>query len=257
VIFAFLGGFAGIIIGGLAGLIIGSFVAALTLRWPAGRSVVGGRSHCDACGKALGVRDLVPVLSFLALRGRCRHCHAAIAPRHLWVELAAGGIGAVSLAVHPGASGIAGAGLGWGLLALAILDVEHFWLPDRITLPLGLAGLVAGAWLSPPLLDRAIGAVAGFACLSIIALVYKSITGRTGLGGGDPKLLAAIGAWLGWTALPFVLLLAAVLGLVLAGLDRLRGRPVTGQTRVPLGALLAVVAWPLWLVGPPLAFFQL
>lgn len=243
----------GALLGGLAGIILGSFIAALTLRWPAGRSIATGRSCCDGCGATLGPRDLVPVLSFVVLRGRCRHCGAAIAPRHLWVELAAGGIGAVSLAVHPDIDGVAGALFGWGLLALAILDVEHFWLPDRITLPLGIAGLAAGACIDPPLLDRAIGAAAGFASLAIIAFAYKRASGRTGLGGGDPKLLAAIGAWLGWTALPFVLLLAASLGLVLASLDRLRGRPVTRQTRVPLGALLAIAAWPLWLVGLPLA----
>ncbi len=238
------------LLGGLAGLIFGSFIAALTLRWPAGRSIAAGRSNCDSCGQTLGARDLVPVLSFLALRGRCRHCGAAIAPRHLWVELVAGGIGALALALHPDVSGIAGAVFGWGLLALAILDVDHFWLPDRITVPLGLAGLAAGFWFDPLLLDRAIGAAAGFASLAAIAFAYKAMTGRTGLGGGDPKLLGAIGAWLGWTALPMVLLLAASLGLALAGLDRLRGRPVTGQTRVPLGALLAGAAWPLWVAGP-------
>jgi leader peptidase (prepilin peptidase)/N-methyltransferase len=232
-----------------AGLIIGSFIAALTWRWPAGRSIVAGRSHCDHCDAPLSARDLVPVLSFLWLRGRCRHCGAAIAPRHLAIELAAGLVGALALAAQPGAAGLAGAGFGWALLALAILDVEHFWLPDRLTLPLLLAGLVAGVWLAPPLLDRAIGAGIGFAALAGIAAAYKARTGRDGLGGGDPRLFAAIGAWLGWAALPLVLLAAAALGLVLVGIDRLRGRPVTRHSRVAFGALLAVCAWPIWLVG--------
>jgi leader peptidase (prepilin peptidase)/N-methyltransferase len=233
-----------------AGLIIGSFIAALTWRWPAGRSIVAGRSRCDHCDAPLSARDLVPVFSFLVLRGRCRQCGAAIAPRHLAIEVAAGLVGALALALQPGAAGVAGAGLGWALLALAILDVEHFWLPDRLTLPLLLTGLVAGVWLAPPLLDRAIGAGVGFAALAGIAAAYKARTGRDGLGGGDPRLFAAIGAWLGWAALPLVLLAAATLGLVLVGIDRLRGRPVTRHSRVAFGALLAVSAWPIWLVGP-------
>jgi leader peptidase (prepilin peptidase)/N-methyltransferase len=242
------GGLAGLIIGGIAGLIVGSFIAALTWRWPQGRSIATGRSACDACGQGLGPLELVPVLSLLWQRGRCRHCGVGIAPRHLWIELAAGGIGALALAVHPGSVGLCGALFGWGLLALAVLDAEHQWLPDRITLPLLALGLVAGLWLAPPLADRAIGAVIGFASLALIGGGYQRVTGRVGMGGGDPKLFAAIGAWLGWFPLAFVLLLAALLGLVLALADRLRGRPVGRHSRVAFGALLAVAAWPLWLL---------
>jgi leader peptidase (prepilin peptidase)/N-methyltransferase len=154
--------------------------------------------------------------------------------------------------MHPGAYGVAGAVFGWWLLALLVLDVEHMWLPDRLTLPLGLAGMAAGWWLSMPLVDSLIGAAAGWASLAGLAAGYKALTGRTGIGGGDPKLFAAIGAWLGWFALPFVLVLAATLGLLLVLYDRLSGRPVTRYSRVPLGALLAAAAWPLWLAGPML-----
>jgi len=239
-------------LGGVLGLAIGSFVAVLTLRWPAGRAIAGAtRSACDNCDAPLAARDLVPVLSFLWLRGRCRHCGAAIAGRHLWIELAAGGIGALSLGLYPDAAGAAGALFGWALLALAILDIEHFWLPDRLTLPLAGFGLAAGFWLAPELLERAIGAAIGFGALALVAALYRSATGRDGMGGGDPRLMGAIGAWLGPAALPFVLLLAASLGLVLAGVDRLRGRPVDRTTPLPLGALLAVTAWPLWLAGLP------
>ena len=236
--------------GAVAGLIIGSFLGALTYRWPLGRSIAAGRSQCDHCGAGIAARDLMPVLSFALLRGRCRHCGGAIAPRHLAVELAAGLIGGLAIGVHPGAAGLAGAGFGWILLALAVLDVEHFWLPDRLTLPLGLAGLFAGIWLAPPLADRVIGAIAGFAVLAGTAAGYKALTGRTGMGGGDPRLLAAIGAWLGWAVLPIVILLAAILGVALAGYDRRQGRDVGRHSRSPFGALLAAAAWPLWLVAP-------
>ena len=237
------------ILAAILGAIIGSFIAVLTRRWPTGGSIVRPRSHCDTCHTPLTAIDLIPILSFILLRARCRHCGAAIAPRHLGIELAAAAIGALALALHPGLPGLFGAFFGWALLALAILDIEHFWLPDRLTLPLLAAGLLIGLAVAPPLPARLIGAVTGFLALAALAAGYKALTGRTGLGGGDPKLLAAIGAWLGWAALPLVLLLAASLGLGLVALDRLRGRPVTRQTRVPLGALMAAAAWPLWLTG--------
>lgn len=238
------------ILGGLAGLVIGSFIAALTARWPQGQSIATGRSHCDRCHAVLGALELVPVISFAVQRGRCRHCGAAIAPRYPAIELAAAGIGAAALALNPGAYGAAGAVFGWWLLTLLVLDVEHMWLPDRLTLPLGLAGLAVAAMLGQPIVDHLIGAAAGFVALAGIAAAYQLLTGRTGMGGGDPKLLAAIGAWLGWVALPFVLVFAALLGLLLVGYDRLSGRPVTRHSRVPLGALLAAAAFPLWLAGP-------
>ncbi len=237
-------------LGLVAGLILGSFIAALTARWPQGRSIATGRSRCDHCDAVLAPRDLVPVFSYVMLRGRCRACGGRIAPRHLAIELAAGGIGALALALHPDGGGVAGAVFGWGLLALLVLDSEHLWLPDALTLPLLAAGLAAGYWLPPALADRAIGAAVGFATLALIAFGYKALTGRIGLGGGDPKLFGAIGAWLGWTLLPLVLLLATSLGLALVGYDRLAGRAVTRHSRVPLGSLLAAAGWLLWLVGP-------
>lgn len=240
------------LLAGLAGVIFGSFIAALTWRWPRGASVAAGRSRCDSCAAPLSALELVPLVSFAVQRGRCRHCGAAIPPRHLAIELAAGSVAALSIGLHPGVAGLVGAGFGLVLLTLAILDAEHFWLPDVLTLPLGLAGIVSGVWLAPVLAERAIGAAAGFASLALIAAAYRWRTGRTGMGGGDPKLLAAIGAWLGWMVLPAVVLAAASLGLALALFDRWRGRDITGQTRLPLGALLAGAAWVVWLVGPVL-----
>jgi leader peptidase (prepilin peptidase)/N-methyltransferase len=238
------------VLGGLAGLIIGSFIAALTSRWPQGHSIAAGRSRCDVCDAVLGPLELVPVISYAVQHGKCRHCGTTIAPRYPAIEIAAAGIGAASLALHPGAYGLAGAGFGWALLTLLVLDVEHMWLPDLLTFPLALAGLVISFALSMPVLDSLIGAAAGWASLAGIAFAYKSMTGRTGMGGGDPKLFAAIGAWLGWFALPFVLVFAAILGLSLVLLDRASGRPVTRHSRVPFGAMLAAAAWPLWLAGP-------
>lgn len=138
---------------------------------------------------------------------------------------------------------------GWALILLIALDARHFWLPDRVTLP-----LVAGGWVAAALglgvapLDSLIGAAAGFAALWLIGATYRLARGRTGLGGGDPKLLAAIGAWLGWTPLPFVLLGAALMGLGIALLRRAMGQAVSATDRVAFGALMALAAWPIWAV---------
>lgn len=238
---------AGGLIGAGAGLIAGSFVATISIRWPAGRSATRGRSACDACGIALNAIDLIPVAGFLIRRGRCRACSARIDRRHLAIELACAAIGAVALAVAPGAAGAAGALFGWLLLLLAVLDVDQFWLPDQLTLPLALIGVAAGAAGLPPFPnDRLIGAAAGYASLGLIAWAYKRVRGRDGLGGGDPKLFGAIGAWLGWSMLPLVLVLACAIGLAAALAAYLRGDKVGATTEMPLGALLAVAAWPIW-----------
>ena len=234
--------------GTLLGAIVGSHVATLLLRWPKGESASRGRSHCDACGRTLRARDLVPLLSYLARRGACAACGARIDPLHPLVELAAAAIGGLSLALLPGGSGLAGALLGWLLLLIGLLDLRHFWLPDRTTLALALAAIGCAALGLPPApLDRLIGGIAGFAALAAIGWAYRRFRGREGLGGGDPKLLGALGLWLGWQALPLLLLLASLTGLAGALAARAAGRRVGASDAVPLGALMALAAWPLWL----------
>ena len=236
-------------LGLILGAIVGSFLATLMIRWPRGRSVIAGRSRCDSCGVALGPRDLVPLLSYAALHGRCRRCGARIDKRHIATELAAALLGLIALIAHPLPLAAVTLLLGLWLLLIAALDVEHHWLPDKLTLPLIPLGLVA-AWAGygPPLDQRLIGAALGWAVLFAIAALYRRLRGREGMGGGDPKLLAALGAWVGALQLPFVLLGAGLLGLAAALLMRLRGEEVTGSSRLPLGALMAVAAWPIWLV---------
>ena len=237
-------------LGILFGVIIGSFLATLLIRWPQGRSVVAGRSRCDSCGARLGIGDLVPLLSYAALRGRCRRCGAAIDRRHVATELAAAFVGFVALVAHPLPLAIVTMTLGLWLLLVAMLDIEHQWLPDALTLPLVLFGLLAGwAGFGPPLVDRLIGAATGWAGLVVLAFAYRRLRGREGLGGGDPKLLAGIGAWVGALQLPFILLGAGLLGLAAVLLMRLRGEEITRTSRLPLGALMAVAAWPVWLIA--------
>jgi leader peptidase (prepilin peptidase)/N-methyltransferase len=236
-------------LGFVLGAVIGSFLAAILIRWPQGRSVARGRSQCDSCGYRLGAIDLVPILSWFLMRGRCRKCGAEIDRRHLAVEAGAALIGLTAILAHPMPLALFTAILGWWLFLLAALDVEHHWLPDRLTLPLIPAGLAVG-WIGvgAPFEHRLIGAAAGFAVLAAIAAGYRRLRGRDGLGGGDPKLFAAIGAWLGWPLLPFVMLGAGLIGLAVVLGMRLRGQRVAGSDRLPLGTLMALAAWPLWLV---------
>jgi leader peptidase (prepilin peptidase)/N-methyltransferase len=235
----------GFVLGGIAG----SFVATLAVRWPEGRSASLGRSRCDGCGKALRPTELIPMISYLLARGRCRRCGVAIDKRHMAIEVAAAALGAFALMAQPGFSGLVTALFGWWLLALAAPDLEHQWLPDSLTLPLLPIGLLVGlAEIGPAVPDRLIGAAAGFLVLAAIAFVYQLLRGREGLGGGDPKLLAAIGAWIGWQQLPLVLMGAGLIGLLAVALTVLRGGAVRATDRLPLGTLMAVAAWPIWLI---------
>jgi leader peptidase (prepilin peptidase)/N-methyltransferase len=238
---------AGAAAGALLGAIAGSFIATLVIRLPQGRGI-GGRSACDNCGRQLSAIELVPMLSYAWLRGQCRSCAHPIHPRHPLIELAAAALGAVAFAFMPGWAGVAGALFAWMLLALAVLDSEHLWLPDMLTLPLLGMGLASAIVVDEPSIgDRLIGAAAAYCVLGLIAWTYKRMRGRDGLGGGDPKLFAAIGAWLGWEPLPVVLLGASLIGFASIGVAMLRGKSFGADTRVPLGTMLAIAAWPVWL----------
>lgn len=239
----------GIALAALVGLILGSFIATLVLRWPAGRSVLG-RSACDACGRPLGALDLLPLLSAFASRGRCRTCGAPIDPFHSRVEVGSALIGVIALALVPGTAGWLWALFGWLLLPLLLLDARHFWLPDRLSALLAVVGLLfAGTLFDVALLDRWIGAVAGGGALAFLAWAYRRMRGAVGMGGGDPKLVAAIGCWTGWQALPLLLLLASAGGIGWAVWAQRKGDQPLAERRVPFGVFLCTAAFaavPVW-----------
>lgn len=234
---------------------IGSFLGTLILRLPEGRPVFLDRSRCEACGHTLGAADLVPLVSWLFLKGRCRHCAARLGTFYSLIELAAVGVAAWAVIAVPASLVWPTAVLGWVLLALAVIDWRHLLLPDVLTLPLIPAGLAVAWWLDPSaLLHHAIGAAAGFLGFAGLAWAYHKLRGREGLGLGDAKLLAAAGAWLSWTGVGSVLLWAAPIALVVslaAGViqgklsDRLAGR-----SAVPFGTFLALGFWLTWIYGP-------
>lgn len=234
----------------LLGAVFGSFIATVVVRWPEGRSVARGRSACDGCGAPIGSARLIPIISYAIQRGLAACCGGRIDRVHPLAELLGAAIGALSVAVAPDpAQALAGAVLGWLLLTLALLDLRHFWLPDRLTAALALAGLAAGfAGLAPPLIDRLIGGVAGLLIFAAVRHGYRRLRGREGMGGGDVKLFGAIGLWLGWRMLPPVLLGAALAGLLWGLILLARGQAPTATSRLPFGAFLALAAWLGWIV---------
>lgn len=194
---------------------------------------------------------------------------AGLGLHRIWAEMTGGPVApqghrrsafvAAAVIVGMGSGAVADAGwptmaasvvLGGMLLLLATLDITHFWLPDRLTVPLGAAGLVAQAMgIGPGLASGVLAMALGFGALWLVGAVYRAVRGHEGLGGGDPKMLAAIGAWLAPESLPWVVLLAALLGIAVTAFGRVAGRSAHRFTRLPFGALMAAAAWPLWLGG--------
>jgi leader peptidase (prepilin peptidase) / N-methyltransferase len=199
------------------------------------------RSRCPACGHRIGAFENIPLLSYIALGGKCSACRARISPRYPLVEATSGAF-AGYIAWYFGFTPAAAAAMlfCWTMIALAFIDLDTFYLPDDLTLPLLWAGLVFnlfGGFVDLP--AAVIGAVAGYLSLWLVFWMFKFATGKEGMGYGDFKLLAAIGAWLGWKMLPLVILLSsfvgAVVGVALIVLAR-RGRNVP----IPFGPYLAV-----------------
>lgn len=236
----------------LAAPFVGSFLGTLVLRLPRGQPLLWGRSTCPHCGITLRARELVPMLSWLIQRGRCRHCRARLGGYYPAMELAAVATAVWAATETSGGVLWLSCGLGWTLLTLALLDRRHFWLPDVLTLPLAAAGLAATTWLDPPsLTGHALAALLGWGAFAGVAFVYRRLRGRDGLGGGDAKLLAAAGAWLGPAALPGVVLIACSLAL-LEILARAAGSGgVRGTDRLAFGTWLAAGLWLAWLYGAP------
>jgi leader peptidase (prepilin peptidase)/N-methyltransferase len=231
--------------------IAGSFAGVLIRRLPDGMPIIRDRSRCDECGTVLQARDLVPLASWLASRGRCRHCGASLGWFYPAVEVAAIGIALISLAVDTGTDAWLDTLLGIWLLTLGSIDLRRWVLPDVLTLPLAAVGIAAAVLRAPAdLADRGLGMVLGYIGLRAVAWLYRQWRGREGLGGGDAKLLAAAGAWTGATGLPSIIFGGAVLGLIAAGAMALAGHALRRDSALPFGPFLALTAWLVWLFGP-------
>ena len=229
--------------------LVGSWLAVLIGCFPTGTSLASAQSTCDACSRPISASELISLASYAALRGRCGR--ATIDRFRVAIELAAMAVAAWAAVVSVDAIQTwITCGLGWALLTLSWIDAECLRLPDLLTLPLLIAGLADASFQGPTALpDRIAGAAAGYLSLSVIAWGYRRLRACEGMGQGDAKLLAAGGAWVGWQALPWVLLLASLLGLCAALMWRLTGHAIHGRSAIPFGPFLAAAIWLTALYG--------
>ncbi len=228
--------------------VVGSFLATLVVRAPAMGAVLTGRSRCDGCGTQLGALELVPLASWLALRGRCRHCSAAIDPVHPAIEAGCLLLAALAGVIFTGWMLAFACALGWLLLTLAAIDLRTGLLPDPLVLAVAVIGLGGGILLAPETVaDRLIGGALGAGVLAGVAFAFARLRGREGLGLGDVKLIGALGLWVGWQGLPWVILLSSMGGLAYAALRLMLRRPVAQDEELPFGPFLALAGWLVWL----------
>ena len=235
----------------LLGLAVGSFLNVCIHRLPRGASVVAPGSHCPACRRPIRWFDNVPVVSYVVLRGRCRACRTPIGPVYPLVELATAGLFLLqwqALGLQP----LLAVRLAFtaALVVLFVVDLRHHLLPDAITLPGIAVGLTCSLGLEPGGFDALAGALGGGGALLGIAKAYALVRGREGLGMGDVKMLAMIGAFLG-LPLAFVTLAWGSLAGAAVGIGMMRSAGVDWQHPLPFGSFLAVAAVAASLVGEP------
>lgn len=228
----------------LLGLALGSFLNVCIYRIPQDLSIVHPPSSCPECGEKIRFYDNIPLLSYVLLRGRCRHCRKPISLRYPLVEMI---MGLLSVALY----------FRYGftlpflffllftasLVVITFIDLDHTIIPDVISLPGTALGFLLSffsfknlAWF-----DSLIGIMAGGGFLYLVAFLFEKLTGREGMGGGDIKLLAMIGAWLGWKALPFIVLISSLAGTLIGGGSLLLLRREL-RTKIPFGPFLALGA---------------
>ena len=212
------------------------------------------RSRCPHCNHAISALENIPVISWLALGGKCKRCKAPISKRYPAIELLTAAMSlTVSLMLPPTWWAIAVSFFTFALIALTFIDIDKMLLPDQITLPLMWAGILFSVMgISPiSLTDSVIGAMAGYLSLWSVFWIFKLLTKKDGMGYGDFKLLAALGAWLGWQLLPFVVLLSSLVG-ALCGIVLLKIQDADNQTPFSFGPYLAVAGWIALLWGEPI-----
>jgi leader peptidase (prepilin peptidase) / N-methyltransferase len=265
----------------LLGLIVGSFLNVVALRLPKmmeqswraecrellelptepkpALSLLSPPSTCPGCGARIRARHNIPIVSWLILRGRCANCSAPISLQYPIVEAVTGLLSAV-VAHHFGWGPqlLPALVLTWTLIALTVIDLRTMLLPDDLTLPLLWLGLLLA--LGPvfaSLEDAVIGAAAGYLSLWSVFHVFKLITGKEGMGYGDFKLFAVFGAWLGWQALPMIILLASVVGAAV-GIGLIVAQRMGKEVPIPFGPYLAGAGWLalLWGQDLKLAYFE-
>ena len=240
------------------GLIVGSYLNVVIHRLPREESTVLPRSRCPSCGAAIAAYDNVPLLSYLWLGGRCRSCKARISPRYPLIEALTGGLFlACFLRFGPTLEAVAGALFCALMVALGAIDAEHYLLPDRITLPGIALGLAFSPWLSWSGIGAAlIGAALGAGILLALWWGWLVLRKEEGLGLGDVKMLAMVGAFLGWKGVLVTLFAGALAGSIVGLVLMSRGEAGM-KTRLPFGTFLAAGGVLALFAGPAIARYYL
>jgi leader peptidase (prepilin peptidase)/N-methyltransferase len=259
----------------LVGLLVGSFLNVVIYRlpkmleqeWQLQCDLLSGetakpttplslskpRSSCPHCGHSISAIDNIPVLSYLLLRGKCRSCDAPISIRYPLIEL----LTALLTAVIAWQFGLSWACLGgvlltWTLIALTFIDADHQLLPDKLTLPLLWLGIAFNLFANfASLNDSVIGAMLGYLSLWSVYQLFRLITGKEGMGYGDFKLLAALGAWMGWQSLPVIILLSSLVGAIV-GISLIALKLQQHDKPIPFGPYLAAAGWIAFVWGDTL-----
>jgi leader peptidase (prepilin peptidase)/N-methyltransferase len=231
------------------GLVVGSFLNVCIYRIPLKKSIINPPSGCPGCGERIKFYDNIPLISFLILRGKCRHCHEAISIRYPFIELLTGLLSlAVFMKYYPDY---------WQYLAffifvsalvvISFIDLDHQIIPDIISIPGIIAGFAVAVCLNffssypTTWIDSLLGIIAGGGILYLVAVIFEKLTGKEGMGGGDIKLLAMIGAWMGWRSLPLIILSSSLTGCVIgASALLLSGKGL--RARIPFGPFLVIGA---------------
>ena len=227
----------------VVGTIVGSFLNVCISRMPTGESIISPASRCPACRQPIRPYDNIPILSYFLLHGRCRMCGVGISSRYPVIEILTGGVAVASLQ-----------SFGWSpeflmssaflcaLIVISAIDLDHQIIPDAISLPGILVGFLAAVALGEPTWQASlVGIALGGGVLWAVATGYQWLTGREGMGGGDVKLLAMIGAFLGWQGVPVTLLGSSVMGTIVGGgMILWQGR--SARTPIPFGPFLALGA---------------
>ncbi|MBK9293198.1 MAG: prepilin peptidase [Oligoflexia bacterium] len=238
------------------GACFGSFGGVVVLRLMKGQSIISPKSFCQECNTAIAFYDNIPLISYLVLKGRCRKCAKPIGKKLFLIELLSALI-FVSLFLKLGLTWnyVEAVVLSWGMLVISFIDFDHRIIPDVFTLPGILIGIL-GAWVNP---DRTVvtslmGFLAGGGVLWTVAFIYSAVKKEEGMGGGDIKLLAWIGAVMGWQAVIYTILVSSVLGSVVGILMGIRQKSSQGllKTSIPFGPFLSLAAFSFFFMGEEL-----
>jgi len=233
------------------GAIIGSFLNVCIVRLPKRESLIRPSSHCPHCNEPIRFYDNIPIISYILLAGKCRNCKNRISLRYPVVEgLTALMTVALFMRYGPSVQFLLLLLFSAALLVITFIDLDHQIIPDAVSIP-GIPCGVAASLLIPTIswLDSLLGILFGGGLLLLVAVGYKWITGREGMGGGDIKLLAMMGAWLGWKAIPFILLASSLIGLLIGGGSGLVLKKGL-RTKIPFGPFLSISSLIYIFFGP-------